>query len=74
MYARYINAEHLGHSGRTLIGVFSSVYSENVILSFLFSGGSTGLSATDACPGSLSVMSHQYDWLPCGTEQDGSLC
>ncbi len=29
--ARYISAEHSGHSGLSLIGVFSSVYSENVI-------------------------------------------
>jgi hypothetical protein len=31
MRARYIGAAHVGHSGRALIGVFSSLYSENVI-------------------------------------------
>ena len=30
MRARYMSAEHVGHSGRTFIGMFSSVYSENV--------------------------------------------
>jgi len=31
MRDRYICTEHSGHAGRALIGVFSSVYSENVI-------------------------------------------
>lgn len=31
MIARYISSEHPGHSGLSLIGVFCSVYSENVI-------------------------------------------
>ena len=31
MRARYICAEHVGHSGRTIRGAFASVYSENLI-------------------------------------------
>jgi hypothetical protein len=42
MRARYICAALCGQSGRGLIGVFSSVYSENVICNSLLAGGSTG--------------------------------
>jgi hypothetical protein len=31
MRARYICAVHSGHSGRTIVGAFASVYSENII-------------------------------------------
>jgi hypothetical protein len=48
MRDRYICAEHSGHAGRALIGVFSSVYSEKVICDSLLDRSASELLLTDA--------------------------
>ena len=65
MRARYICAVHFGQSGRAVIGAFSSVYSEKVIMrSSKLQAGVTELSVTDACR-SLSVILFSMKSLTC---------
>jgi hypothetical protein len=73
MRARYICAAHCGQSGRALIGVFSSVYSENVIVDSPVCRREYRNSQPPT-PDRVAVGDvPQYDLFPCGIVQNGSL-
>jgi hypothetical protein len=75
MRARYICAVHVGHAGRTIIGLFSSLYWVNVFDAPLFCRREyPELSATDAWTEIAVGDVPNYALFPCGTVQNGSLC